>query len=323
MPHRNARLTPTGRLELVKLVLEQGKTFEQAAACSNVRSKSTVSTWVGRWRAASDEERRTLRCLEDRSSRPHQSPLMLAASEQERICAERRRTGWGPRLIASLVGHPHSTVHAALKRHGCSRRPKAPRETVVRYEWPCPGDLLHMDTKRFARFSRPGHAVTGDRHTTGAEKRERVGYEFAHSIVDDHSRYALTELHPDERGETAVAFVGQALDELAAIGLRPKRILTDNAWAYTRNRALAELLAERGIRHLTTRSRRPQTNGKVERYQQTLQREWGRGQRYRSSKHRARALPHWLRYYNEQRRHSEIGDRPPISRVRNVPGQDS
>ncbi len=248
---------------------------------------------------------------------------MLAAPEQERICAERRRTGWGPRLIAPLVGHPHSTVHATLKRHGCSRPPKAPRGAVVRYEWPCPGDLLHMDSKRFARFSRPGHAVTGDRHTSGAEMRERVGYEFAHSIVDDHSRYAITELHPDERGQTVVAFVARALDELATLGIRPKRILTDNAWTYTHNRALAQLLAERGIRHLTTRSRRPQTNGKVERYQQTLSREWGRGQRYRSSRHRARALPHWLRYYNQQRRHSQIGDRPPISRVRNVPGQDN
>ena len=150
-----------------------------------------------------------------------------------------------------------------------------------------------------------------------------MGYDFAHSVVDDHSRYALTELHPDERGDTVVAFVGRALDELAAIGVRPKRVLTDNAWAYTHNRALAELLAARGIRHLTTRSRRPQTNGKVERYQQTLQRDWGRGQRYLSSQHRARAPPHRLRYYNEQRRHPEIGDRPPISRVPNVPGQDS
>ncbi len=323
MQHGNARLTPKGRLQLVKLVVEEGKTFEQAAACSNVRSKSTVSTWVRRWREASEEERRTLRCLEDRSSRPHRSPRMLPTAEQERICAERRRTGWGPRQIASIVGHPHSTVHAALRRHGLSRTPKAPREAVVRYEWPCPGDLLHMDTKRFARFSRPGHAVTGDRRTTGAEKRERVGYEFAHSIVDDHSRYAITELHGDERAETVTGFVGRALDELAALGIHPKRILTDNAWAYTHNRALAELLTERGVRHMTTRSRRPQTNGKVERYQQTLKREWGRGQRYRSSDHRAHALPHWRRYYNEQRRHSEIGDRPPISRVRNLPGQNS
>ena len=323
MQHGNARLTPTGRLQLVKLVVEQEMTFEQAAACSNVRSKSTVSKWVGRWREATEQQRQTLACLQERSSRPHHSPGMLSADQQERICAERRRTGWGPRLIASIVGHPHSTVHATLRRHGLSRPPKAPREAVVRYEWPCPGDLLHMDTKRFARFSRPGHAVTGDRHTSGAEKRERVGYEFAHSIVDDHSRWAITELHRDERGDTVVGFVERALDELAAIGIHPKRILTDNAWTYTHNRALAQLLAARGIRHLTTRSRRPQTNGKVERYQQTLGREWGRGQRYRSSKHRAQALPHWTRYYNEQRRHSEIGDRPPASRVPNLPGQNT
>jgi transposase InsO family protein len=323
MQHRNARLTPTGRLELVTLVEERRMTFEQAAACSNVRSKSTVSTWVRRWRAASEEERRTLRCLEDRSSRPHSNPTMLAPVAQQRICRERRRTGWGPRQIASVLGHPHSTVHATLRRHGCSRPLGAPKHGVVRYEWPCPGDLLHMDTKRFARFARPGHAVTGDRHTTAAAKRERVGYEFAHSIVDDHSRYAVTELHRDERAATVAAFVERALDEFAALGVRPRRILTDNHWSYIRNRELAALLRSRGIRHLTTRSRRPQTNGKVERYQQTLKREWGRGQRYRSSEHRARALPHWVRYYNEQRRHSAIGDRPPISRVRNLPGQDS
>jgi transposase InsO family protein len=322
MQHANAPLTPNGRLRMVQLVEVHGLTFEAAAAASNV-AKSTAWEWVRRWRAAGPQERRSLACLEDRPSTPRRSPRRLSDADHERVCELRRRTGWGPRLIASEVDLAHATVHRALRRRGCSRRPPLPREAVVRYEWGCPGDLLHMDTKRFARFSSPGHAVTGDRRRSGAEKRERVGYDFAHSIVDDHSRYALTELHPDERGETVVAFVRRALDELAALGVRPKRILTDNAWAYTHNRALAALLAERGIRHLTTRSRRPQTNGKVERYQQTLKREWALGQRYRSSQYRARALPHWLDYYNERRRHSAIGDRPPISRVRNVPGQDS
>jgi transposase InsO family protein len=322
MQHPNARLTPTGRLAMVRLVEERGFTFEAAAAASNV-AKSTVHAWVLRWRCAGPGERQGLACLRDRSSRPHRSPRMLCGVEQERICAARRRSGWGPRLIASEVGHPHSTVSATLARHGLSRVPRLPREAVRRYEWPCPGDLLHMDTKRFQRFIRPGHAVTGVRDTTGAEKRLRLGHEFVHSIVDDHSRLAYSELHRDERAATVTAFVKRALEFLATLGIEPERLMTDNALAYTRNSSLRELLADRRIRHLLIEPRRPQTNGKVERYQQTLKREWGLGQTYRTSEHRAQALSHWLRHYNEQRRHSAIGNRPPITRVRNVPGQDT
>ena len=172
MQHRNAPLTPNGRLRIVQLVEQQQFTFEAAAAASNV-AKSTAWEWVRRWRTASDAERRTLSCLEDRPSTPRRSPRMLSAADHDRVCAARARTGWGPRLIATEVEIPHATVHRALRRRGCSRRPRAPREAVVRYEWPCPGDLVHMDVKRFARFSRPGHAVTGDRRTSAAEMRER------------------------------------------------------------------------------------------------------------------------------------------------------
>ena len=322
MQHPNARLTPTGRLEMVRLVEERRLTFEAAAAASNV-AKSTVWEWVRRWRRASVDERRSLACLRDRSSRPQTSPGMLDAAAQERICAARRRSGWGPRLIASEVDHPHSTVSATLRRHGLSRRLRAPREQSVRYEWPCPGDLLHIDTKRFQRFIRPGHAVTGVRDMTGVEKRMRVGHEFVHSVVDDHSRLAYSELHRDERASTVVGFVERALEFFAGHRIEPKRLMSDNAWTYTHNRALAELLARRQIRHLLIAPHRPQTNGKVERYQQTLKREWALGQVYRSSEHRAEALQHWLHHYNEQRRHSAIGNQPPISRVRNLPRQDT
>jgi transposase InsO family protein len=320
--HRNAPLTANGRLRMVRLVEGGGLTFEAAAAASNV-AKSTVHGWVSRWRAADAEERASLACLEDRPSTPRRSPRMLCDADHDRVCAARARTGWGPRLIACEVGIPHATVHRALRRRGCSQRPSAPREAVVRYEWPCPGDLVHMDVKRFARFSRPGHAVTGDRHTTATEKRERVGYEFAHSIVDDHSRLAYTELHPDEQAHSVTAFTERALTFFAAHGVVVRRLMSDNHWSYVRNRSLRELFAAHAIRHLLIEPRRPQTNGKVERYQQTLKREWARGQRYRSSEHRARALPHWLHHYNEQRRHSAIGNHPPISRVRNVPRQDN
>jgi transposase InsO family protein len=322
MQHRNARLTPTGRRELVLLVEERGFTFAAAAAAANV-AKSTAWEWVRRWRSASAAERRSLACLADRPSTPRRSPRMLCEADHERVCELRRRTGWGPRLLASELGLAHSTVHRALRRRGCSRRPRPPRAAVVRYEWPCPGDLLHIDTKRFARFSSPGHAVTGDRRRTAAEKRERVGYDIAHSIVDDHSRLAYTELHADERAPTVTAFVERALAFFAAHGVEARRLMSDNHLSYSRNTSLRQLLARRGIRHLFIEPRRPQTNGKVERYQQTLKREWGLGQRYRSSTHRAQALPHWLNHYNERRRHSAIGNQPPISRVRNLPGQDT
>jgi len=322
MQHRNARLTPTGRLHMVRLVEELGLTFEAAAAASNV-ARSTVHTWVARWRAATPAERASLACLEDRCSRPKRSPRLLSAADHERICELRGRTGWGPRLIASEVELSHSTVHRALRRRGLSRLPRSPRAAVRRFEWPCPGDLVQMDVKQFSRFSSPGHAVTGDRSRSGIQKRERVGYEFAHSLLDDHSRFAYTELHEDQRAETVVGFVERALAVFATNGIEPKRLQTDNAWTYTKNRALARLLAARAIEHRRIPPRTPERNGKVERYQQTLKREWGLGQRYRSSAHRARALPHWLHHYNEQRRHSAIGNRPPISRVRNVLGQDS
>jgi len=217
----------------------------------------------------------------------------------------------------------HATVSRCLARRGLSRMPKEPREAVRRFEWPCPGDLLQMDTKRFARFSRPGHAITGNRTSTGVEKRQRVGYEIAHSIIDDHSRLAYTELHRDEKAATVVAFLQRALQFYAAHGITASRLQTDNAWTYTHNRALAELLAGEGITHRTIPPRTPKRNGKVERYQQTLKREWGLGQRYRSSDARAAALPHWLMHYNTTRNHSGIGNRPPITRVRNVPRQNS
>jgi transposase InsO family protein len=322
MEHRNAPLTRTGRLRLVRLVVEDGFTFEAAAAASNV-AKSTVHCWVRRWREAGAEQRASLACLEDRPSRPWRSPGLRSDADHDRVCAVRARTGWGPRLIATEVEIPHATVSRILTRRGCSRLPRPDRGEVFRHEWPCPGDLLQIDVKRFARFSSPGHAVTGDRTRSGTDRRQRVGYEFAHSMIDDHSRVAFTELHQDERAETVTAFVERALGFFRELGIGPRRVQTDNHYSYTKNRSLRELLAGEQISHHTIKPRTPRHNGKVERYQQTLKREWGLGQRYRSSHHRALALPHWLHHYNEQRRHSAIGNSPPISRVHNVRGQDS
>ena len=150
----------------------------------------------------------------------------------------------------------------------------------------------------------------------------RVGYEWVHSLVDDHSRYAYSELHRDEKAATVVGFVERGLAHFASHGIEVRRLISDNAWTYSHNRALARVLHERRIRHLFIPFRRPQVNGKVERYQQTLKREWALGQIYRSSDHRAQALSHWLSYYNERRPHSSLGGHPPISRVHNVPRQN-
>jgi transposase InsO family protein len=207
---------------------------------------------------------------------------MLSSTAQAAICTARRRTGWGPRLIAGELGRPHSTVWKTLRRHGLSRLVRPPRPAARRYEWPCPGDLLHMDTKRYARFERPGHAMTGVRTRTGAERRARWGYEYAHTIVDDHTRLAYSELHADERAVTVTGFVERALDWFTAHGISCQRVMTDNAWAYVHNKALKELLEQRGVRHLTIQPRRPQTNGKVERFHQTMSREWAYGQTYAS-----------------------------------------
>ena len=243
---------------------------------------------------------------------------MLSEADHERCCEVRRRTGWGPRLVASEVGIPHATVHRALKRRGCSRRPREPRAKALRYEWPCPGNLLHIDTKRHARFTEPGHAVTGVR----TERSRGAGWEFVHTLVDDCSRLAYSEIHDDERADTVTGFTRRALDWFLARGIVTERLLSDNAWTYVKNKGLAQLLGEREIEHWRTKPYSPQTNGKVERLQQTMDREWARGLSYRSSADRRAALPHWLDHYNESRRHSALGNRPPMARVRDVLGHD-
>jgi transposase InsO family protein len=306
----------------VALVEEQGLTFRQAAACLNV-SVSTAHTWVTRWRAADPAARVSMACLTDRSSRPHRQPRLMAAFEQARVILARRRTGWGPRLIAGEVGQAHSTVWKVLHRHGLSRPERATREPARRYEWPCPGDLLHIDTKRYARFERPGHALTGVRDRTSAEKDAHWGYQYAHVIVDDHSRLAYVELHDDEKAATVTAFTHRALEWFATHGIQARRLISDGAWTYTKNASLRQLLDQRGVRHLITRPYRPQTNGKVERFHQTMAREWGYGMLYRTHRHRHRALRYWLRHYNERRPHSALGGQAPISRVRNLCGHDS
>jgi transposase InsO family protein len=313
--HRNAKLGLAGRYALVQAV-GGGMSLKAAAVAFNV-SPATAHRWWHRWLEASEEAREGLSCLFDRSSRPRRSPRQIAPEFAEAICRCRQATGWGPRLVGGATGFPHSTVWKVLKRAGLSRPPRAEREPARRYEWPCPGDLLHMDVSEYVRFKRPGHRVTGDRRS---QDHAPDGVDHVHAVIDDRSRLAYAEVLDNAKAATSAGFLKRALAFYTAHGITVKRVMTDNAWAYTRGRDIRELLAKRKIRHLTTKPYRPQTNGKVERFHQTMAREWAYGLRYRSSRHRAQALPHWLDHYNTRRPHSSIGDRPPISRVHNACG---
>lgn len=258
--HGNAKLGPAGRLALTEAIAE-GKSQKAAAAAFGV-APATAHRWWHRRLDASAEELACGSWLLDRSSRPHRSPRRLDPSAEQGICAARRRTGWGPRLVAGETGHPHSTVWKVLRRHGLSRSPRQPRDAEQRYEWPCPGDLLHMDAARYARFERPGHHVTGNRsqRSRGWMRPEtRVGYDYAHAIVDDHSRLAYVELLEDEKAATVTGFVARALAWFDAHDVTARRLMTDNAFSYVHNRSLRELLVARQIKHLRTQPYRPRT----------------------------------------------------------------
>ena len=317
--HANAKLGPAGRLALVRKIGEGGSL--RAAAQQSSVSVATAHRWWHRWLEADAAQRSSGVWLRDRSSRPRRQPRHLSADAEARICAVRQATGWGPRLVAGATGHPHQTVWKVLFRHGLSRRPRTARGEPNRYEWPCPGDLLHMDVCRYPRFRRPGHRATGDRSQRDRHwmnPATRVGEDYAHAIVDDHSRLAYVELRDDERAATVTGFLERALAFYAGHGITARRVMTDNAFTYVKNRSLRELLANRQIRHLTTQPYRPRTNGKVERFHQTMGREWAHGRSYPTSTHRASLLGDWLEHYNHRRPHSAIGNRAPITRVHNL-----
>jgi transposase InsO family protein len=320
--HLRAKLGPAGRVELARLPLADGSRERAAAAALSV-APGTARRWKLRRLEATEAELASGAWALGRSSRPRRCPRQTPAEVERRVCEARERTGWGPRLLVSETGVAHSTISAILRRHGCSRSPRPARRDVHRYEWPCPGDLLHMDVKRYPRFAREGHAVTGDRTRTTAEKRNPLGHDYFHAMVDDHSRLAYGELLDDERAATTTAFFARALAWFASHGIQTRRVMTDGAWSYTRNRSLHELLAAREIRQIVTPPYTPRWNGKVERFHQTMEREWAKGLRYRNSTARNTALPHWLEHYNTRRPHSALNGQPPINRAPNLPRQDT
>jgi transposase InsO family protein len=316
--HHRAKLGPAGRAQLVS-VINAGATFRAAAAAMNV-APATAHKWWWRWHQATETERCSGGWSHDHSSRPLRCPARTSAEHEQRICDARRRTNLGPGRLAGIVATPRSTVHAVLVRHGISRRRRSQRQTFKRFEWAEPGALLHMDVKRLARFDAPGHWATGR-----SEQRTRgAGWVYLHVVIDDHSRYLYVEQHDHEDADTNADTLTRAIAHFTELGLRiPQAVMTDNALVYTRSARFHQLLDKIAARHITPPPYTPRWNGKAERVIRTLQDEWAYAHTWDSSQQRTRALRSFVRYYNRRRPHSSLGDRPPISRVHNLPGHDS
>ena len=254
----------------------------------------------------------------DRPCTPYRQPRRLSREAEAEIIAVRERSGDGPEVVGAIVDRPASTVGKVLRRLGCSRLPKPPRPPVVRYERERPGELVHIDTKKLGRFWHVGKRILRD----GVQRSPRAGWQHVHVAVDDHTRLAYAEVLPSDRRAAALAFLERALRWYREQGITVEEVLTDNGSAY-RSRAWRERCEQLGLRHLRIRPYTPRTNGKAERFIQTLLRSWAYGCAYPSSAHRARALPGWLRWYNRRRLHGSLAGRPPISRVSHVCGQYS
>ena len=302
--HKNAPLTPEGRARMVRQVLEQGFTIT-AVAEAFATTRHTVRKWVKRFQAEGTEG------LRDRSSRPARVPARTDQSTIDRLVELRREYRLSGPELAEVVAVPASTVGRWLRRAGLGRlrRPDAD-EPARRYERRSPGELIHVDVKKLARFDAIGHRITRDR-----SKRSRgIGYDFVHVAIDDHSRLAYVEVHADEKGLTAVAFLQKALAWFEEHGVHVQRLMSDNGSCY-RSEAFQEALNQRAIRHIRTRPYTPKTNGKVERFNGTLAREWAYSRPYATSGQRNQYLPCWVRYYNERRPHGSLARKPPITRV--------
>jgi transposase InsO family protein len=304
--HKNAPLTPAGREILVRRVVDEGQTPMAVATAMGV-CVSTVHKWVGRYRCEG------LPGLQDRSSRPHRSPTRSPDHLAEQIAVLRRQR-WTGSQIAATVGLSKATVFRILGRLGMNRlKSLEPAEPVRRYERAAPGEMIHIDIKKLGRFNRIGHRVTGDR--TGQSNSRGVGWEFVHVCIDDNSRVAFSKIMPNEKKESAVAFLNAALAYYATLGVSVERVMTDNGSCY-RSKVFRKACADHGLKHVRTRPYTPKTNGKAERFIQTALREWAYAQAYENSTQRADELPVWLHRYNWHRPHGSLDDKTPISRLR-------
>lgn len=300
--HENARTTPISRALLIQRVEEEGWSPRRAAEAAGI-SPRTAYKWLRRFREQGHAG------LRDRSSRAHRRPHALP-DEWCDLVVYLRQFRQPARVIAQELGLRRSTVSAVLSRRGLGAQAALqPPAQPCRYERRQPGDLLHLDTKKLGRFDQPGHRVTGKR---GSGSRG-VGWDCVHVAIDDHSRLAYAEVLLDESPPTCIEFLQRALAWFAQLGVRVRRILTDNGNGY-RSHGFRDACSRLKLRQLWTQPRRPQTNGKAERFIQTLMREWAYGRVYSTSTARAALLPAWLRFYNWRRPHGSLGHRPPISR---------
>ena len=301
--HKNARLTFARRLEMVQDVIGR-KSSHAAAAARHHISVPTVRKWVGRYLTQGEPG------LRDASSRPQVSPRALAPQTAWSIVELRRRFLTQARIAQSL-GVSESTVSRVLARAGLSRwRDLVPSDPGVRYEHEHPGDLLHIDTKKLGRIVKMGHRVTGDRHDSVAG----AGWEFLFVAIDDHARIGFTEMKPDERRDSAIAFLRAAVAYFATLGVTIRRVLTDNGSAF-RSKRFAAACRKLSVAHSVTRPYRPQTNGKAERFIQSALREWAYGIPYQHSIERTAMLKRWNHHYNWHRPHQGIGGIAPMSRL--------
>ena len=301
--HKNARLTLKRRIELVRIIIDQGLSRAQAAGRAGV-SEPTARKWWARYLAQGEAG------LHDRSSRPNKSPRTIAPQKALAIIELRRRR-LTQACIAASLGLSASTVGRVLRRAGLSRlRELEPAEPVVRYEHEHPGDLIHIDTKKLGRIERMSHRVTGNRRDTV----NGAGWEFLFVAVDDHSRIGFTDLYPDERKANAIQFLHNTVAYFRSLGVHLRGILTDNGSAF-RSKAFAAACQRLGLKHRFTRAYRPQTNGKAERFIQSALREWAYGIPYHHSSEREQMLERWRHHYNWHRPHQGIKGMTPISRL--------
>ncbi|WP_371633718.1 IS481 family transposase [Streptomyces sp. NBC_01259] len=325
MSHRNARLTVHGRRLLIQRVLA-GRPVAHVAGEMGI-SRATAHKWVRRWRSEGDPG------LFDRPSRPHTTPHRTPPETEAAVCDLRQDRKLGPARIGPILGLPASTVHRILTRHGLNRLAWLDRPTgepIRRFECDRPGELVHVDIKKLGNIPDGGGWRTVGR-TAGNQNRQAttdlrksckpvIGYSYIHTAVDDHSCLAYSEIHANEKEETATAFWTRAHAYFAGAGITVERVLTDNGACY-KSYLWRETLTAAGITHKRTRPYRPQTNGKVERLNRTLLDEWAYAKPYRSEQERRDAFPYWLHSYNHHRGHTALAGKPPASRVPNLTGQ--
>lgn len=302
--HKNARSCPASRGLLVRRVMVEGWTVRQAAASQGLSERSAYR-WLARYRAEGEPG------LMDRSSRPHSIPHRTARARVVEVIRLRLEGRFAGAEIAELTGVPRSTVARWLQRSGLGRLPQlAPPKPIRRYEKQHPGELLHLDIKKLGKIRGVGHRITGDRRG----QARGIGWEFVHVAIDDASRLAYVEVLDDEKASTASGFLRRAVSWFASYGIATRRILTDNGACYIA-RTFDELCLTLDIKHSRTRPYRPCTNGKAERFIQTILREWAYAFTFDSSVARSAFLPTYLHFYNHHRAHSAIGRLPPISRL--------